>query len=110
MSLASLAKHLDQGTGKGPTYKWYVGAYHQYSEMVHSGVTSAKGYLLKGADATYVACYPRLTEQGATHARDATLYFVDIVGHASEALGVDLECELKKALEEYGKLAVPSDR
>jgi len=105
MSLASLAKHVDQGTGESPTYGWYVGAYHQYSEMVHSGVTSAKGYLLKGVHATYVACYPRFTQKAAMPAQDATLYFIDVVGLASEALGVDLKCELKRALEEYGRLS-----
>lgn len=97
-SIARLAKDL----GKNMEMQ-YAKIYWIQSNLVHSGAPSAKEYMKEEQGALKINCYPAPSDE-VMIPLEATLCFLDIVGHTVEALTLDLCDEAHKAIEEFKKI------
>lgn len=97
-SIAWLARHL----GKEMEIR-YVAIYWMQSNLAHSGTTSVKEYMADNKGGLKINCYPSHSDE-KTFPLEATLHFLDIMGHTTESLGINLKDEVDKALEKFKKI------
>jgi len=102
-SIKWLAEHLCTEMKKR-----YVGLYWMESNIVHSGVTSAREYIKSDDKGLTVRCYPSQPKNTMV-TQEAALYFLNVVVQAAQALELRLDDEIQSALEDFESLTAGSD-
>lgn len=92
-SIGWLARHF----GKETEVR-YVAIYWMQSSFVHSGVTSVRKYLGDEKTGLKIRCYPNHSDEIMVP-QEATLWFIDVMKHASDALGVSMDADLEQTLK-----------
>ncbi len=94
-SIYWLAKHLGKEMEKR-----YVAVYWMQSNLVHSGTSAVKEYLREHEGGLQINCSPSKTDR-TMPAQEITLFFLDVAGHVAEALELNLNDSVSKALEKF---------
>lgn len=92
----------------------YTAIYWMQSNLVHSGVTSFRKYLAEQNGGLKIRCHPSPATEILVP-QEAALWFIGIMKHASDALGVSMDADLEQTLkrcwptQEAGRQAASSE-
>ena len=90
-----LARHLGKEMEKR-----YVTIYWMQSNLVHSAAASVKAYLKQHEEGLLINCSPARSNRSMVP-QEITLFFLDIAGHVAEALKLELDEDVSKAMEDF---------